>query len=197
MDKPCIHFHYLICPINIFCFLLGFTRILLLIKEIFYIHRSQISTIPANQSIKSNFFMGIFKHILMNFIYYFVINKFYDVNFDNIYRFLYSIYKLSLTKSYIPDMTITGITSVVYRRLIHISYINTNFHPEDIYFSPITFLSDLYIVTPHILTFSVLLFSLLLFCNYKIYCQKAKKSKFLKKKEKQMPTKTPYFAHHI
>ena len=59
----------------------------------------------------------------------------------------------------------------------------TNRNPEEYYFWPITFQTDLSILIPTIVISSVLLFLLLLYCNYKFYCQRVKKnSKFLKKR---------------
>ena len=79
--KSCTLLHHIICPI--IAFLFGFNRLLLLTKDIFLICRSQASAIFAKQS-RNLLFMGTFKHIFINFIYYVVINNFYDVDFNNV-----------------------------------------------------------------------------------------------------------------
>ena len=108
--------------------------------------------------------------------------KSFYVNFHDIYGFVYSIYNLALTKSRIPDVKMTGITSVAhgYVPLLNNITISTNFNLEDNYFSPITFQPELCKLIPLILIFSVLLFSLLLYCNYKFYCQRVTNPNFWK-----------------
>ena len=126
--------------------------------------------------------VGAFKQFLINFILYLIIKSF-CIDFCDIYGFVCSIYRLALTKSRIPDVEMTGITSVAYGYvpLLNNITISTNFNLEDNYFSPITFQPDLSILIPLILIFSVLLFSLLLYCNYKFYCQRVKKIKISEK----------------
>ena len=178
----CCTLNHQICPILIL--LLGLNSIILLINEntisitppfiiitnFIFIFRTkaQIYSILANQfPLKS--VMGIFNNILtmslcicifkcflINFIHY-VINIFYHVLFIN-------IYELSLSKFYISDITMTGITSTTHglsNPFLHILNFSTNYFIEDNDLSPtITYFWVLVLV---------LVFSLFMYFNFKIY----------------------------
>ena len=182
--RPCNLIHHFICPVIIF--LLGFSLIFLIIEHHHFFNLPLILStililiIIAKSNIWSSL-MGIFKILLTIFIYYFAIKNFYYVNLANIYKLLYS-------KSYISNMTMTGITSATYLTFNPL-FSNFNFsiisYIEGNSISLITLQTNSWVLTPFIIFVGVLLlFSLLMFLNYKIYCKKVNKPKRILKKQK-------------
>ena len=128
---------------------------------------------------KYNLSDHFFNHDILNFIHYLLIKAFYHVNFIN-------IYSLSLSKFYISDMTMTGITSVTHdlmNPLLPNLNFSTNYYIEGNHFLSFSPQTHFWVSIPLIMVFSVLVFSILLYINYKIYCKKVTKSKNLKKQK--------------
>ena len=84
--------------------------------------------------------VGVFKYFLRNFILYSTIKSMY-IDFYDIYGFVWSIYRLVVSKSRFPEVEVTGITSVAYEHvpLLNNITIGTNRNPEEYYFWPIAY----------------------------------------------------------
>ena len=183
---PCSLLHNFICPVTIF--LLGFNSLLFLIIENHYFFNlplTMIITLILIARAKSNILFtlpnqftksllaGTFKILLTNFIYYFTIKNFYDVNLINIYKLLYS-------KLYISNRTMTGITTMTpdpNNPCMPNFNLSTNSYIECNHFSLYTTQTYSWVVKLFIMVLSVLIFAILMYLNFKIYFKKSNKSK--------------------